>query len=156
MAPKVRSELPPPAAMFVERKPISVFRYPADMTGAGPKPAFEALMASLPSTADREIYGTFLLRDGPPEYFACATRNPDDPAKYDHLDSGVIPGGLYVRRIFLGDWREHIPDIPGHFHRMADEFHHDPSRPSIEIYGLRDLQLFLPTVDRLTRDSASK
>ncbi|MCI4323481.1 MAG: hypothetical protein L3K03_05600 [Thermoplasmata archaeon] len=156
MAPKVRSELPPPVAMFVERKPVPVFRYPADMTGAGPKPAFEALMASLPSTMDREIYGTFLLRDGPPEYFACATRHPDDPEKYSHLDSGVIPGGLYVRRIFLGDWRDHITDLPRHFQRMVEEFHHDASRPSIELYGPGRLQLFLPTIDRLPRDDATK
>jgi hypothetical protein len=156
MAPKVRSEVSPPAAMFVERKPVTVFRYPADMTGAGPKPAFEALMATLPRAPDREIYGTFLLRDGPPEYFACATRGPEDAASYKHLDTGVIPGVLYVRRIFLGDWRDHIMDIPRHFQHMVEEFHHDASRPSIELYGPRDLQLFLPTINRIPRDSATK
>jgi hypothetical protein len=156
MSPKVRSELSPPIAKFVEREPIPVFRFPADMTGAGPKPAFEVLMATLPKAIGREIYGTFQLRDGPPEYFACATRLPSDPSKLSDLDTGVIPGGLYVRRVFVGDWRDHITDIPRHFQRMVEEFHHDISRPSIELYGGSDLQLFLPIMNRNPRESTTK
>ncbi len=148
MARRDRSEVPPPVAVFVERRPVPVFRYPADMTGAGPKPAFDVLMSALPRPKDREIYGTFLLREGPPEYFACGARRPDDPAEIEDLSSGVVPGGLYVRRVFLGDWRNHLEDIPGHFQRMVQEFHHDASRPSLELYGSRDLQLFLPVTDR--------
>jgi hypothetical protein len=155
MARKVRPELSPPIATFVERKSLAVFRYPADMTGAGPKPAFEALMAALPTASGREIYGTFLPREGPPEYYACATRLPGDRPKYDHLETSVMPGGLYVRRVFLGDWRLHVTDIPGHFQRMVKEFHHDASRPSIELYGPSDLQLFLPAIDRVRRDTVS-
>lgn len=156
MGPKVRSEVPPPIAVFVVRKPVPVFRFPADMTGAGPKPAFEALMSTLPGTMDRQVYGTCLLRDGPPEYFACASQLPDDPETFEHLSCGVIPGGLYVRRIFLGDWRDHVIDIPHHFQRMVEEFHHDAARPSIELYDARNLQLFLPTLDRISRSGEAK
>lgn len=145
-------ELAPPRAFFVEREAVDVFRYPADMTGAGPKPAFDVVLSTVPKAEERGIYGTFLLTEGAPEYYACAERLPSDPSRYDHLENGTIPGGLYVRRIFLGDWRKMISDIPGHFHRLVEEYHHDAARPSIERYrGDRELQLFLPVLDRKER-----
>jgi hypothetical protein len=152
MRQKSKSELAPPKAFFVERDAVDVFRYPADMTGAGPKPAFDVLLATLPHLLDRGIYGTFRARDGPPEYYACAQRLPSDPASYRHLETGTILGGLYVRRVYLGDWRLAIQDIPGNFHRLVDEFSHDATRPSIEFYrGDTELQLFLPVRDRTAR-----
>jgi hypothetical protein len=151
--PRARTaELPPPKAFFVDREDVEVFRYPADMTGAGPKPAFDVLVSTLPRMPERGCYGTFRLREGPPEYFACAERLPSDPPKYAGLESGIIPGGLYVRRIFFGDWRQAIGDIPGHFERLVREYHNEPTRPSIEYYrGDNELQLFLPVVDRKAR-----
>lgn len=152
MPRKTPPPLAPPRAIFVEREPLEVFRYPADMTGAGPKPAFDVLLAVLPRPGARGIYGTFRLREGPPEYYACATRLPSDPKEVEDLERGVIPGGLYVRRIFLGDWRTMIVDIPGHFERMVEEYHHDLTRPSIECYrGTTELQLYLPVSDRAPR-----
>jgi hypothetical protein len=149
---KPSNELPPPQAIFELRTELEVFRYRADMTGAGPKPAFDVLLSTLPRVRDRGIFGTFQLRDGPPEYFACAERLPTDPARYRDLETGVLPGGLYVRRIFLGDWQRMVEDIPGHFEHMVQEFHHDLRRPSIERYvGDRELQLYLPVRDRKER-----
>jgi hypothetical protein len=152
MARKPSPELAPPKALFVEREEVEVFRTAADMTGAGPKPAFELLFSSLPRPEARECYGTYRARDGPPEYYACAGRLASDPATYRGLETGSIPGGLYVRRIYPGDWRRMIEEIPGQFQRFLAEFHHDVSRPSIEFYvGDHELQLFLPVLDRGSR-----
>ncbi|HEV8050159.1 MAG TPA: hypothetical protein VGP88_06155 [Thermoplasmata archaeon] len=152
MPRKPAPELAPPTASFVERNEVEVFRFPADMTGAGPKPAFDVLLSTLPRVMERDIYGTFQARDGPAEYFACATRLPSDLPHYPDLATGTVPGGLYVRRIYLTDWRRMIPDIPGIFHRLVDEFHHDAKRPSIEFYrGDNELQLLLPVLDRKER-----
>jgi|HubBroStandDraft_3_1064219.scaffolds.fasta_scaffold103888_2 hypothetical protein len=156
MRRKPAPEFAPPTASWVEREAVDVFRYPADMTGAGPKPAFDVLLSTLPDVMDRGIYGTFRVREGPPEYFACAQRLPTDPPAYPDLQAGTIPGGLFVRRIYLGDWRLTIPDIPRHFHRLVAEYHHDPGRPSIEWYrGDNELQLLLPVLDRKERPPAA-
>ena len=155
MARKPTPELAPPKASFVERDEVEVFRYPADMTGAGPKPAFDVLMSTLPNAMGREIFGTYRAREGPPEYYACARRLPSDPARYKDLETGTIPGGLYVRRVYLADWRSLIPEIPGSFHRLIEEFHHDSARPSIEFYrGDNELHLLLPVLDRKERGAA--
>jgi hypothetical protein len=152
MRPKAAPEIVPPQATFVEREPVEVFRYPADMTGAGPKPAFDVLLSTLPNVRDRGIYGTFMPREGRAEYFACAQRLPSDPPRYHDLTTGAIAGGLYVRRIYLTDWRPMIPHIPENFHRLVDEFHYDATRPSIEYYrGDRELHLLLPVLDRKDR-----
>lgn len=155
MRRKPAPELAPPRALFVERDEVDVFRYLADMTGAGPKPAFDVLFSTLPNGIDRKCFGTFRAREGPPEYYACAERLPTDPATYDDLESGTIPGGLYVRRIYLGNWRAAIQDIPDNFRRLVEEFHPDPTRPSIEWYrGDNELQLLLPVLDRESRSPA--
>jgi hypothetical protein len=148
MRRKPAPELAPPKAAFVEREELAVFRYPADMTGAGPTPAFDVIVSTVPNLLDRGIYGTFLARDGPPEYYACAERLLSDPPNYRGLETGTILGGLYVRRIYLGDWRKRIEDIPVNFHRLMAEFHHDPARASIELYRSdNELHLFLPVLD---------
>src|SRR5579862_5067085 len=128
MARKRTPELAPPAATFVEREEVEVFRYRADMTGAGPKPAFDVLVSTLPKMMERGCYGTYRLTEDAPEYFACAERLATDPARYAHLETGRIPGGLYVRRIYLGDWRQMIHEIPGNFLRLVREFHQDSER----------------------------
>lgn len=133
----------------MDRKAVEVFRYPADMTGAGPRPAFDVLAAVLPHIRARGCYGTYRARDGPPEYFACAERLPSDPDRYPDLESGTIPGGLYVRRVLIGDWRQMISEIPRNFQRLVQEFPVDRSRPSIEYYrGDHELELLVPVLDR--------
>lgn len=62
------------------------------------------------------------------------------------LDTGVIPGGLYVREK-MKDWSSRIPEIGRTFMAMVERERHrvDNSRPSIEFYRSQDeLILLLP------------
>jgi DNA gyrase inhibitor GyrI len=69
--------------------------------------------------------------------------NSDDPDKMG-LETGVIPGGWYVRRK-LTDWQKKISKLPSHFDEMARSHDADPNRPSLEFYrSQEEMQLFLP------------
>jgi hypothetical protein len=118
---------------YVELKEIPVLRVKADMKGKGPSAAFNLLESKLPILKGRKFYGTFQPKPDGEEYFACVARiDSDDPEKMQ-LETGVIPGGLYVRQKLM-DWEKNLSKLPGLFEEMARTHDTDPKRPSLEFY----------------------
>jgi len=134
----------------VERQEITVLRVLADMKGGGPAEAMHRLESKLPSLKGRRFYGTFRLLLQGEEYFACVEKVVgEDPASLD-LSAGTIPGGPYVRRKVKG-WERIIAEgkLGSIFEEMANYYHVDRSRPSIEFYrSMSELHLLVPVLDR--------
>ena len=119
------------------------------MKGAGPKAAFDALEAKLPSIKGRRFYGSIrLLKDGE-EYFACVERHAsEDPVRLG-LELATIPGGRYVRRKVF-NWMKVVEE--GRMKQISEEFARghslDDSRPSLEFYrSMSELHILLPLAD---------
>ena len=129
---------------YVELQEIPVLRVKADMKGKGPSAAFDLLESKLPSLKGRKFYGTFQFKPDREEYYACVARvDSDDPGKMQ-LETGVIPGGLYVRSKLM-DWEKNLSKLPGLFEEMAHTHDVDSKRPSLEFYRSQaELHLFLP------------
>jgi hypothetical protein len=136
------------ADAFVERAEVPVLRVKADVEGSGPPGAFAQLESKLPTLRGRRFYGTFRLKDGVEEYYACVERIArDDPLAWE-VETGVIPGGLYLRRRLVGS-EEHIPHLPRLFREMIESSDLDDQRPSVEFYRSQtELQLLLPVRSR--------
>ncbi len=136
------------AETYVELEDIPVMRVRADMNGAGPSAAMSMLESKLPTLRARRFYGAFRQTPEGEEYYACVARvATDDPGRMK-LDTGVIPGGRFVRRK-IQDWERVIrsgglPKVYGEMHDAhAREF--DPERYSVEFYRSHiELQLLLP------------
>lgn len=124
----------------------------ADMKGSGPAGAMKLLESKLPTLRGRRFYGAFRVLEGGEEYYACVERiDNDDPAGMG-LDTGVLPGGLYVRRR-LNDWEEIVASrrLGEHFKELIRAHRFDPSRPEIEYYrSMSELHLLLPVLNRDT------
>jgi len=131
---------------YVELQEILVLRVKADMKGKGPSAAFNLLESKLPTLKGRKFYGTFQFTPDGEEYYACVARiDSDDPGKMQ-LETGVIPGGGYVRTK-LSDWEKKIAQLPSLFEEMARTHDVDPTRPSLEFYRSQtELQLFVPVL----------
>lgn len=109
-------------------------------TQDGPNRAFEELESHFSSLRGRKFYGTF--QNG--EYRACVEITTEDNPRELGLDSGVIPGGKYVREK-IKDWSDKIPDIEKTFDTLSRTYGSDPERPSIEFYkSQKELILYLP------------
>jgi hypothetical protein len=134
---------------YVELQEIPVLRLKADMKGKGPSAAFNLLESKLPTLKGRKFYGTFQFTPDGEEYYACVVRvDSDDPGKMQ-LETGTIPGGLYVRRKLM-DWEKNLSKLPGLFEKMARTHDVDQKRPSLEFYRSQaELQLFLPVRSQL-------
>ena len=105
----------------------------------GATEAFGRLGAKLSSLKGRHFYG--LLQNG--EYRAAVARSEDDDPLTLELESGVIPGGDYLRTRLV-DW-ERVEQIGEAFKAMAAGIVPDASRPEVEFYRReRELLLFLP------------
>jgi hypothetical protein len=135
---------------YVELQEIPVLRVKADMKGKGPSVAFDLLESKLPFLKGRKFYGTFQPKPDGEEYYACVVRiDSDDPVKMQ-LETGVIPGGCYVRRKLM-DWEKNLSKLPSLFGEMARTHDVDPKRPSLEFYRSQaELHLFLPVRSRLS------
>ncbi len=137
---------------YVERSETEVVRVKADMKGSGPAGAMRLLESKLPSLRGRKFYGAFRLLESGEEYYACVERiASDDPTK-NGLDSGQLPGGLYVRRK-LNDWEKVIASgkLGEQFEELIRTHEFDPSRPEIEYYrSMSELHLLLPVLNRST------
>ncbi|HTW39738.1 MAG TPA: GyrI-like domain-containing protein [Thermoplasmata archaeon] len=135
---------------FVERDEVEVLRVLADWTGGGPAEAMHRLEARLPSLKGRRFYGTFRMLPTGEEYYACVERvESDDPAQMG-LETGTIPGGLYLRRK-LSDWQKVIAEgkLGEQFEEMLRTCHPDRSRPSIEFYrSMAEMHLLEPVLNR--------
>ncbi|TMI08221.1 hypothetical protein E6H34_05115 [Candidatus Bathyarchaeota archaeon] len=128
---------------YVELQEIPVLRVRADMKGKGPSAAFDLLESKLLSLKGRKFYGTFQPTPDGEEYYACVARiDSDDPQM--PLETGVIPGGWYVRRKLM-DWEKNLSTLPRLFEEMARTHDVDPKRPSLEFYRSQaEMHLFLP------------
>jgi hypothetical protein len=129
---------------YIELQEIPVLRVKADVKGKGPSAAFDLLESRLPTLKGRKFYGTFQPTPDGEEYYACVLRiESDDPGKMQ-LETGVIPGGLYVRRKLM-DWEKNLSKLPTLFGEMARTHDVDRKRPSLEFYRSQaELHLFLP------------
>lgn len=114
------------------------------MEGKGPSAAFNLLESKLPTLKGRKFYGTFEFKPDGEEYYACVARiDSDDPEKMQ-LETGTIPGGLYLRGKLM-DWEKNLSKLPSLFEEMARTHDVDPKRPSLEYYRSQaELLLFLP------------
>ncbi len=128
----------------VELQEMPVLRVKADMKGKGPAAAFNLLESKLPTIQGRKFYGTFQFTPDGEEYYACVVRiDSDDPGKMQ-LETGVIPGGLYVRRKLM-DWEKNLSKLASLFEEMARTHDVDRKRPSLEFYRSQaEMHLFLP------------
>jgi hypothetical protein len=130
----------------LELQEIPVLRVKAEMARGGPSAAMQTLESKLPTLKGRKFYGVFRVMPDGEEYYACVAKTEaDDPSKM-RLETGVIPGGRYVRRKIM-NWEKVIRD--GQLPRMTQEFSQahdaDPSRFTIEFYrSQEELQLFVP------------
>jgi len=131
---------------YVELQEMPILRVMADMKGKGPSAAFNLLESKLPTIKGRKFYGTFQFTPDGEEYYACVARiDSDDPGKMQ-LETGVIPGGWYVRSKLM-DWEKNLSKLAGLFEEMARTHDVDPKRPSLEFYRSQaELQLFLPVL----------
>ena len=134
---------------YVELQEMPVLRVKADMKGKGPSAAFNLLESKLLTLKGRKFYGTFQPTPDGEEYYACVVRIDSDDPERMQLETGVIPGGWYVRSK-LSDWEKKIAQLPSLFEEMARTHDVDPKRPSLEFYRSQaELQLFLPVRSRL-------
>ena len=141
---------------LIELKDIHVIRVRADMKGKGPSAAFNLLESRLPSLKGRRFYGTFrMLSNGEEEYYACVEMVDEDDPKAMQLDTGLIPGGVYVRRRVMG-WEKVVREgrLPALFGRFAASYEpyidHEEIRPSIEFYRSHEELLMLMPVRKDT------
>ena len=133
---------------YVELQDIPVMRVRADMKGEGPAEAMDLLESKLSALKGRKFYGIFRETPEGEEYYACVAKvETDDPARMS-LETGVIPGGKFVRRK-IQDWQSVIRagQLPKLFHELELAHSHeaDSARFSIEFYRSQsELQLLFP------------
>ncbi len=80
-------------------------------------------------------------------------REGDDPAALG-LESGMLPGGRYLRARLRGEPPEVYERIGPTFEALVKTAHPDATRPSIEFYRHRnEIDLLLPVADSPTETS---
>ena len=129
---------------YVELQEVPVLRVKADMKGKGPSAAFNLPESKLLTLKGRKFYGTFQFTPDGEEYYACVVRIGFDDPERMQLETGVIPGGWYVRSKLM-DWEKNLSKLPSLFEEMARTHDTDPKRPSLEFYRSQaEMHLFLP------------
>ena len=136
------------ADSYVELQDIPVMRVRADMKGRGPPAAFDALESKLPTLKGRRFYGMFRETPDGAEYFACVARTETDDPERLGLETGVIPGGRYVRRR-VDDWEKVVQSgqLPKLCEEMAKAHSGElsPSRYMVEHYRSRtEMYVLMP------------
>jgi hypothetical protein len=137
---------------YVELQDIPVMRVRADMERGGPAEAMNLLESKLSTLRGRKFYGIFRETPKGEEYYACVAQvDADDPGRMQ-LETGVIPGGKFVR-CKVQDWESVIRagQLPKLFHELELAHPHeaDPARFSVEFYRSQsELQLLLPVIQK--------
>jgi hypothetical protein len=105
-----------------------------------------ARMEDLVATKGRKFYGALDQPTG--EYWVCVElREGDDPAALG-LESGVLPGGRYLRARLRGEPPAVYKQIGPTFNELESVAAPDPTRPEIEFYRQRDeIDLLVPIGD---------
>lgn len=105
-----------------------------------------ARLEELVGTRGRKFYGALDLPTG--EYRVCVELKANDDPVALGLETGVLPGGRYLRARLVGE-------PPAVYDRIGPAFNHlervvppDPTRPEIEFYRKRDeIDLLLPIAE---------
>jgi hypothetical protein len=105
-----------------------------------------ARLEDLVSTKGRKFYGALDPPTG--EYWVCVEmRENDDPGALG-LESGVLPGGRYLRARLRGEPPAVYERIGPTFNELERVASPDPTRPEIEFYRQRDeIDLLVPIAD---------
>lgn len=105
-----------------------------------------ARLEELVGTRGRKFYGALDVPTG--EYRACVEMRQGDDAAALGLESGVLPGGRYLRARLHGEPPAVYERIGPAFTELERSAAPDPTRPEIEFYRKRDeIDLLLPISD---------
>lgn len=105
-----------------------------------------ARLEGLVGTRGRKFYGALDAPTG--EYRACVEMKPGDDAAALGLQTGMLPGGRYLRARLHGEPPAVYDRIGPAFVELERSAPHDPTRPEIEFYRKRDeIDLLLPITD---------
>ena len=106
-----------------------------------------ARLEDLVSTKGRKFYGALDPPTG--EYWVCVEmRENDDPGALG-LESGVLPGGRYLRARLRGEPPAVYKRIGPTFNELESVASPDPTRPELEVYRqLDEIDLLVPIADR--------
>ena len=105
-----------------------------------------ARLEQLVGTRGRKFYGALDVPTG--EYRVCVERKAGDDASALGLETGVLPGGRYLRATLHGEPPAVYDRIGPTFNELEGSAAQDPTRPEIEFYRKRDeIDLLLPIAD---------
>jgi len=134
------------AAAPVEREEVDVmFIRIRDEVGEM-RVAWERL-EGIVGTRGRRFFGAFDASAN--EYRVCVQRRADDDPAALGLETGTLPGGLYLRARLRGEPPAVYEQIGSTFQALIRTATPDETRPSIEFYRRRDeIDLLLPVAGR--------
>jgi hypothetical protein len=94
----------------------------------------------------RKFYGALDVPTG--EYWVCVERKAGDDPSALGLETGVLPGGRYLRTTLRGEPPAVYDRIGPTFNELERSAAQDPTRPEIEFYRKRDeIDLLLPVAE---------
>jgi hypothetical protein len=109
-------------------------------------PAFQRL-EELVGTRGRKFFGAFYPEAK--EYRACVQLQDNDDPSALGLETGTLPGGLYLRERIRGEPPELYERIAPTFEELLRHAPSDETRPSIEFYRRHDeIDLLLPVLSQ--------
>jgi hypothetical protein len=105
-----------------------------------------ARLEDLVSTKGRKFYGALDQPTG--EYWVCVELKEGDDPDALGLETGVLPGGRYLRARLRGEPPAVYGRIGPMFNELESVTSPDPTRPEIEFYRQRDeIDLLVPIAD---------
>lgn len=97
-------------------------------------------------TRGRKFYGA--VHAPTAEYWVCVEMKKDDDPAALGLETGILPGGRYVRARLKGEPPGIYDQIAPTFNALERVVTPDPTRPEIEFYRERDeIDLLVPVLD---------
>ena len=105
-----------------------------------------ARLEGLVGTRGRKFYGALDVPTG--EYRVCVERRAGDDASALGLETGVLPGGRYLRTTLRGEPPAVYDRIGPTFNEIERTNPPDPTRPEIEFYRKRnEIDLLVPVAE---------
>jgi hypothetical protein len=134
----------PGPASIVRRDPIEVLflRAPDEVEQFAP---LWAVLEELVGLRGRRFYGAFYLDEH--EYRVCTQKKAGDEAAALGLESGVLPGGRFLRCRLKGEAPAIYEHIAPTFTMLRTLAAVDPARPGIEYYRAHgEIDCLLPVI----------
>jgi hypothetical protein len=130
---------------LVERGDVAVMLRRVPDESSAIREAWAEVEGAVGSLRGRKFYGAFDPTRG--GYSVCvALHEGDDPGALG-METGTLPGGLYVRVRLEGEPPAVYDLIGPTMRRLAQRPDRDPARPEIEFYRRRDqIDLLLPVL----------